>query len=129
MVWMGLAGALPAAAFEQCPQPQFGVSGISIDKTAATAAAAARASTPPRYGRFQVSGTRCNPIQAQDKGRSTALVREPVTPTKAPHTKENKASCHIGLDVAAQPNPSAANKDSRTWDTQGDQPRPSNTSP
>ena len=40
MVWMGLAGALPAAAFEQCPQPQFGVSGISIDKTAATAAEA-----------------------------------------------------------------------------------------
>ena len=40
VVWMGLAGALPAAAFEQCPQPQFGVSGISIDKTAATAAEA-----------------------------------------------------------------------------------------
>ena len=40
VVWVGLAGALPAAAFEQCPQPQFGVSGIGIDKTADTAAEA-----------------------------------------------------------------------------------------
>jgi len=38
LIW--LVGAFPAAAFEQCPQPQFGVSGISIDMTAATAAEA-----------------------------------------------------------------------------------------
>ena len=72
---------------------------------------------------------RCNPIQTQDIGRSTALVNEPVAPTKADHTMENTASCHNGLDVAAQPKPSAANKDSLTWDTQGDHPRPSKTSP
>ena len=30
----------PALAFEQCPKPQFGVSGIAIDRTAATAAEA-----------------------------------------------------------------------------------------
>ena len=38
--WFLLAGTLPAAAFDQCPQPQFGVSGITIDTTAATAAEA-----------------------------------------------------------------------------------------
>ncbi len=38
--WLFLVGALPAAAFDQCPQPQFGVSGISIDKTANSAAEA-----------------------------------------------------------------------------------------
>lgn len=38
--WLVLVGAFPAAAFDQCPQPQFGVSGINIDTTAATAAEA-----------------------------------------------------------------------------------------
>ena len=35
-----VAGSPPAAAFDQCPQPQFGVGGISIDVTATTAAEA-----------------------------------------------------------------------------------------
>lgn len=38
--WVMLGGSLPAMAFEQCPQPQFGVSGISVDTNAATAAEA-----------------------------------------------------------------------------------------
>ena len=42
---LALAGVMviavqPAIAFEQCPKPQFGVSGIAIDKTAPTAAEA-----------------------------------------------------------------------------------------
>ena len=37
---MAVIAVQPASAFEQCPKPQFGVSGIAIDKTAPTAAEA-----------------------------------------------------------------------------------------
>ena len=37
---MTVIAVQPASAFEQCPKPQFGVSGIAIDKTAPTAAEA-----------------------------------------------------------------------------------------
>ena len=40
LVCMMATAVWPASAFEQCPKPQFGVSGIAIDKTAATAAEA-----------------------------------------------------------------------------------------
>lgn len=40
MASLMLAFGRPALAFEQCPKPQFGVSGIAIDRTAETAAVA-----------------------------------------------------------------------------------------
>ena len=52
---LALAGMLatavqPASAFEQCPKPQFGVSGIAIDRTAATAAQAQTAGVEEAAG-------------------------------------------------------------------------------